>query len=145
MECVVELAGTMSEPRVPGRDGADEPGRDGTGAAGCSLPETSCGLDASCAEGVTVASDSVLKVLWCILLPASWLGATSRSLGLSSASSAIFINFRRRREPEDEEVMESVAVWRRQVDDNELSLSPDGLEKEKTASWGENLSRTDWN
>lgn len=39
--------------------------------------------------------------------------------------------------------MESVAVWRRQVDDNELSLSPDALEKEKTASWGENLSKTD--
>lgn len=41
--------------------------------------------------------------------------------------------------------MESVAVCRRQVDDNELSLRPDGLEKEKTASWGENLSKTDWN
>lgn len=66
----------MSEPRVPGRDGVDEPGRDATGAvgagvAGCSLPDGSCVLDAPCTEGVTVASESVLKVLWRMLLLAS--------------------------------------------------------------------------
>lgn len=76
MGCVVESPWTMSEPRVPGRDGANEDGRDaieavGAGAAGCSLPDGSCVLDAPCAEGVAVASESVLKVLWCILLPAS--------------------------------------------------------------------------
>lgn len=91
-----------------------------------------------------VASESWLKDRSRVSLPTDGACVTSFVAGLSSASSAISISLRRRREL-DEEVMEPDAVCSRHADDRALSVSSEACDKEKTVSCGENLSRIDWN
>ena len=70
--------------------------------------------------------------------------ASRLSVAFSSASSVISISLRRRRELE-EEVIEPEAACNKHAEDSALSVRSVDLDNEKTVSWGENLSRTDWN
>jgi hypothetical protein len=94
--------------------------------------------------GTTVASETWLNDRCRRSWTGAWVLAVSLGAGVSSASSAISISLRRRRELE-EEVIEPEAVCKRHADESALSVSSDGFESEKTVSWGENLSSTDWN
>lgn len=61
---------------------------------------------------------------------------------VSSASSAISISLRRRRELE-EEVIEPEAACNKHAEDSALSVRSADFAKENTVSWGENLSKID--
>lgn len=100
-----------------------------------------CASDAT-GEATMVASDSWLNDLCRKSLVEIGGGEASLLPGVSSASSAISISLRRRREFE-EEVIEPEAVCSRHAEDSALSVSSDGCERENTVSCGENLSRID--
>ena len=90
-----------------------------------------------------MASDRWLKGLWGDESLAGDLASLSVA-AFSSASSVISISLRRRRELE-EEVIEPEAVCSKHAEDSALSVRSEDLDSEKTVSWGENLSKTDWN
>ena len=91
-----------------------------------------------------MASDRWLKGLWGGNSLAGDLASLLSVVAFSSASSVISISLRRRRELE-EEVIEPEAVCSKQAEDRALSVRSEDLDSEKTVSWGENLSKTDWN
>ena len=102
-----------------------------------------CRLDGVRGGATTVASDRWLKGLWGDESLAGDLASLS-VVAFSSASSVISISLRRRRELE-EEVIEPEAVCSKHAEDSALSVRSEDLDSEKTVSWGENLSKTDWN
>jgi len=122
-------------------DGARELARDGGGRGS--------GEDLSSGEamgGTMVASDLRLPDLFISVLGGGRCSCSfvSSFVPLSSASSVISIN-RRRRSELDEDVIDPDAVCRRHADDRALSLSSDAWDRASTVSFGVNLSRTDWN
>ena len=110
---------------------------------GSSATGDCCTLDTA-DGGTTVASESWLNDLCRMPSVGDCVCASSLPTVVSSASSAISFNRRRRREL-DEEVIEPEAVCSRHAEDNALSVRSVGCATEKTVSCGENLSRTDWN
>lgn len=93
--------------------------------------------------GTAVVSDRWLNASVSLSTVSVW-GSSLLLTPFSSASSVISTSLRRRRELDDE-VMDPEAVCREQAEESALSVSSVETEREKTVSWGENLSRNDWN
>jgi len=102
------------------------------------------GVGASFCESrrVKLFSAPVERTLWSSSSSSSSLSlVASTTVCISAASSVIPANAFRRSELAD--LIDAGAVWREQAADNALSAKSTEVLKEKTVSWGENLSAID--